>query len=82
MLEQVGEDVGEAGHVLLRELERATLPRDLDRRVRAVASCTVRTNEAIRSGNVHSALLKNTRTYRGPSASTLAPYPRAPAAGR
>ena len=35
------------------------------------ASCTVRTNEAIRSGNVHSVLLKNTRTYRGPSAITL-----------
>ena len=39
------------------------------------ASCTVRTNEAIRSGNVHSVLLKNTRTYRGPSAITLASRP-------
>ena len=39
------------------------------------ASCTVRTNEAIRSGSVHSLLLKNTRTFRGPSANTLASRP-------
>ena len=36
VLEQVGEDVGEARHVLHRERERAPLPRDLDRRIRAV----------------------------------------------
>ena len=36
VLEQVGEDVGEARHVLHPERERAPLPRDLDRRLRAV----------------------------------------------